>query len=187
MADKENIIKKLSEVQHKLKANKSQYNKFGNYAYRSSEDILEAVKPLLGDCSIILTDEIIEVAGRVYVRSQAQFLSSLSGEGISTFGFAREPSEQKGMSASQITGSASSYARKYSLNGLLLIDDNKDDDSRDNSKAVVDLPILKPNTPEWANVVKGLKGGYKMKDVETKYSVTEANKKKLNEESKKEI
>ena len=82
---------------------------------------------------------------------------------------------------------ADKYARKFALGGLLLIDDNSDVDSMDNSKEVVKLPELKPKTPEWTNVVKGLKGGYKMKDVETKYSVTEANKKKLNEDAKKEV
>ena len=175
----------LKEVQNKLKVTKSQYNKFGKYNYRSLDDILEAVKPLLGEALLTITDEVVEVGGRVYVKATAEFTHK--GDSKAVTSFAREAESMAGMSASQITGTASSYARKFALGGLLLIDDNSDVDSMDNSKEVVKLPELKPKTPEWTNVVKGLKGGYKMKDVETKYSVTEANKKKLNEDAKKEV
>jgi hypothetical protein len=121
------LNKKLSEIQRKLKAPKGQQNNFGNYRYRSCEDILEAVKPLLGDCTITITDEVIEVAGRVYVKSTATISD---GENhISTNSYAREAEHKKGMDESQVTGSTSSYARKYALNGLLLIDDTKDADT----------------------------------------------------------
>jgi hypothetical protein len=121
------LNKKLSEIQKKLKAPKGQKNSFGGYKYRSCEDILEAVKPLLGDCTIVITDEVVDVAGRVYVKSTATISD---GENyISTNSYAREADHKKGMDESQVTGSTSSYARKYALNGLLLIDDTKDADT----------------------------------------------------------
>ena len=126
------IIKALNEIQKKLNAPKSQLNKFGNYNYRNCEDILKAVKPLLGDGIILLNDEIQMIGDRFYVAATATF--KLAGEEISVKAYARESLDKKGMDAAQITGSTSSYARKYSLNGLLLIDDNKDADSMDNSK-----------------------------------------------------
>ena len=120
----------LSQIQQKLKAPKGQYNNFGKYRYRSCEDILEAVKPVLKefDMSVTLSDE-IEVAGdRVYVKATAT-LHSKNGIVAKTTAFAREPSSKKGMDDSQITGTASSYARKYALNGLFAIDDTKDADT----------------------------------------------------------
>jgi len=126
------IIKALNEIQKKLNAPKSQLNKFGNYNYRNCEDILKAVKPLLGDGIILLNDEIQMIGDRFYVAATATY--KLAGEEISVKAYARESLDKKGMDAAQITGSTSSYARKYSLNGLLLIDDNKDADSMDNSK-----------------------------------------------------
>jgi len=121
------LEKKLSDIQKKLNAPKSQFNNFGKYAYRNLEDILQAVKPLLGDCTIVISDDIKEVAGRVYVKATATF--SDGSQTIENTAFAREPMAKKGMDESQITGAASSYARKYALGGLLLIDDNKDADS----------------------------------------------------------
>lgn len=118
---------KLCEVQRNLNAPKSQHNAFGKYNYRNCEDILQAVKPLLGGAVILLSDEIIMVGERVYVKATATFKGE--GEAIIVTAFAREPLNRKGMDESQITGAASSYARKYALNGLLLIDDNKDADS----------------------------------------------------------
>jgi hypothetical protein len=126
------IIKALNEIQKKLNAPKSQLNKFGNYNYRNCEDILKAVKPLLGEGIILLNDEIQMIGDRFYVVATATY--KLAGEEISVKAYARESLDKKGMDAAQITGSTSSYARKYSLNGLLLIDDNKDADSMDNSK-----------------------------------------------------
>ena len=119
----------LDKIQAELKAPKGQFNTFGKYHYRSCEDIVEAVKPILAkyECYLLLSDEIIEVGGRVYVKSTA----TIKGKSIdiSVSAFAREPAEKKGADHSQITGSASSYARKYALNGLLAIDDTKDADS----------------------------------------------------------
>ena len=126
------IIKALNEIQKKLNAPKSQLNKFGNYNYRNCEDILKAVKPLLGDGIILLNDEIQMIGDRFYVVATATY--KLADEEISVKAYARESLDKKGMDAAQITGSTSSYARKYALNGLLLIDDNKDADSMDNSK-----------------------------------------------------
>jgi hypothetical protein len=121
------LTNKLATIQQKLKAPKGQMNKFGGYKYRSCEDILEVVKPLLGDLVLIISDDIVEVGGRVYVKATAS-LSSGSGT-LSTTAFARESETKKGMDDSQITGSASSYARKYALNGLFCIDDTKDADA----------------------------------------------------------
>jgi hypothetical protein len=119
----------LIVIQTKLKAPKSQYNSFGKYKYRSAEDILEAVKPLLGEQGVLLTlsDDIIEVSGRFYVKATAT--AAKDGESVSNTAFAREDDTKKGMDGSQITGTASSYARKYALNGLFLIDDTKDADT----------------------------------------------------------
>lgn len=128
------VIKRLAKVQKEIKAPKGQFNKFGNYKYRSCEDILSAAKEVLpDDCSIIIEDEIIMMGNRFYVKATAQFGCP---EGVvSTTGLAREQETKKGMDESQITGSASSYARKYALNGLLAIDDTKDADTMDNGKS----------------------------------------------------
>lgn len=129
-----NIYEKLAVIQSKLKAPKGQYNKFGNYNYRSCEDILEAVKPLLAETKTVLsvTDQMEIVGTRVYVRAEAHLRdcedASSSGE-LVTVAYAREEESKKGMDSSQVTGAASSYARKYALNGLFCIDDNKDSDS----------------------------------------------------------
>ncbi len=122
----------LNQIQQKLKAPKSQYNSFGKYSYRNCEDILEAVKPLLGTHTLIITDEVVSIGNRYYVKATAQIFDE-AGVAVSkpVSAYAREAEEQKGMNDAQITGSASSYARKYALNGLLLIDDTKDDDTRE--------------------------------------------------------
>jgi len=126
-------MKELIKIQEKLKAPKNQRNNFGKYNYRSCEDILEAAKPLANKegCSITLSDEVVEIGGRVYVKATATLLKDDLEASVSAF--AREPETQKGMNEAQITGSASSYARKYALNGLFAIDDTKDSDSEDNS------------------------------------------------------
>lgn len=126
---------KLVQIQTKLNAPKGQFNKFGGYAYRSCEDILKAVKPLLEatECALTITDEIVTVGERTYVVATASLYDAKTGEQIaSAKGWAREALTKKGMDESQITGSSSSYARKYSLNGLLAIDDSKDADTMDN-------------------------------------------------------
>ena len=134
------IHQKLFEVQQKLKAPKGQLNKFGGYNYRSCEDILEAVKPLLQENNLILclSDEMREVGGRVYVQATATLADTETGEGITTTAFAREEAEKKGMDSSQITGAASSYARKYALSGLLCIDDTKDSDATNTGEKMPD-------------------------------------------------
>ena len=127
---KNNVYFKLMKVQSKLKCEKSQYNKFGGYAYRSTSDILEAVKPLLSEVGavIIVNDELKLIGDRYYVEATAMFLDCDTGDSIVSRAIAREAEGQKGMSEAQVTGSSSSYARKYALNALLLIDDTKDDD-----------------------------------------------------------
>jgi len=122
----------LVSVQQNLKAPKGQFNAFGKYKYRSCEDILEAVKPLLGEASLTISDEIVAVLDRVYVKATVTL--TLGEATTSVSAFARESLTKKGMDDSQITGTASSYARKYALNGLFLIDDTKDADTMDNSK-----------------------------------------------------
>jgi hypothetical protein len=122
------IVKKLINIQSKLKAPKSQFNKFGNYAYRNAEDILEAIKPLLAENGLYQTisDEVVSVGGKNYVRSTVTVSDGI--DNVYATAMAREPDEQKGMNDSQITGSSSSYARKYALNGMYAIDDTKDAD-----------------------------------------------------------
>lgn len=126
------VLQKLSAVQLALHAPKNQYNSFGKYSYRSCEDILEALKEPLraNNASVIISDTIETVGDRVYVKATAAIYDNESGEHISTTAFAREDETKKGMDGAQITGAASSYARKYALNGLFLIDDNKDADTR---------------------------------------------------------
>jgi len=126
------IYFKLEKIQKTLKAPKNQTNTFGKYKYRSCEDILEAVKPLLNGAVVTISDTIREVGGRVYVEAVATFSDGLNQ--VCVTAFAREPAERKGMDESQITGSASSYARKYALNGLFLIDDTKDADATHDPK-----------------------------------------------------
>jgi hypothetical protein len=120
---------KLVLIQRELKAPKSNFNSFGKYKYRSCEDILEAVKPLLAKhgCYLTLSDDIIMVGDRIYVKATATYREGK--EELVVTAFAREEAEKKGMDASQVTGTASSYARKYALNGLFLIDDTKDADT----------------------------------------------------------
>jgi hypothetical protein len=126
-----NIYEKLHIIQTTLKANKGQYNAFGKYKYRSCEDILESVKPLLVQTSTILvvSDELIMIGDRYYVKATAKLQDTEADVYVDSVGYAREEESKKGMDSSQVTGAASSYARKYALNGLLCIDDNKDADA----------------------------------------------------------
>lgn len=122
---------KLLNVQSELKAPKSQYNSFGKYKYRSCEDILEALKPILNKnkATIIISDDILFVEGRHYIKATVKFIDTENGETVENSALAREDEIKKGMDLSQITGSVSSYARKYALNGMFAIDDTKDSDS----------------------------------------------------------
>lgn len=125
------LKEKLMNIQTEIKAPKNLYNSFGKYKYRNAEGICEAVKPYLAkeNVSLTLADEIIEVGGRIYVKASATLMDNETDDYIQTFALARESAEKKGMDDSQITGTASSYARKYALNGLFLLDDTKDADS----------------------------------------------------------
>ena len=126
------LDEKLMRIQTEIKAPKNLYNSFGKYKYRNAEGICEAVKPYLQKekCNLTLEDDIIEVGGRIYVKAIATLSDCESDECISVSAFARESSEKKGMDDSQITGTASSYARKYALNGLLLLDDRWKEEGR---------------------------------------------------------
>lgn len=149
------MISKLIKIQSELKAPKNQENKFGGFKYRSCEDILEALKPLLSKYELLLTlnDEIIMIGNRYYVQATAKVTDS-SGEYIQARAFARESEEKAKMDSSQVTGSASSYARKYALNGLFCIDDTKDQDFYDNSSNRVNAP-LKLKKKQVDEIIKG--------------------------------
>lgn len=138
------LHEKLLAIQTKLKAPKGQYNSFGKYSYRSAEDILEAVKPLNAEQGVLLTitDEIKEVGGRIYVVATATVSDGTDELKVSAF--AREPENKKGMDESQITGATSSYARKYALNGLYAIDDNKDADTDEHKQQQENAPKKQP-------------------------------------------
>lgn len=131
------VYKKLIKVQQELKVPKNQRNTFGNYNYRSGEDILEALKPILAkhEATVFISDKVVVKENNwAYIETTATFVDIETGESISTTAFARETENKKGMDSSQITGSASSYARKYALNGLFLIDDSVDPDSDSHQK-----------------------------------------------------
>lgn len=157
------ITDKLIAIQQALKAPKGQYNSFGGYNYRSCEDILEAVKPILAKEKVALTisDEIVEVGGRIYVKATATLHDPSDANVIArTSAYAREEESKKGMDAAQLTGATSSYARKYALNGLFAIDDNKDADATNTHgkaepkkeyPAEPKAPKTAPETPRTAN------------------------------------
>lgn len=121
------LTTQLAKIQKDLKVHKGHFNKFGNYKYRSCEDILEALKPLLNGLIITISDEIINIGDRFYVKATATISDGV--DAITTTSYAREEETKKGMDGAQVTGSASSYARKYALNGLFGIDDTKDSDT----------------------------------------------------------
>ena len=175
----------LSEIQQKLKVPKGKFNSFGKYKYRTCEDIFEAVKPLLGDMTLTVTDEPVVVGDRYYIKATATL--SQAGNSWIAIGYAREPDDKKGMDVSQVTGTASSYSRKIALSGLLCIDDTKDADDdgtgnkQPNPDAEVDrmlaafqkfgidpkdekfyewLPtyLKLPDHGEWVDVARALKG-----------------------------
>lgn len=152
--DSMKIYEKLSAIQQELKAPKGQYNRFGKYKYRSCEDILEAVKPICAKykTALVLLDRISEVGGRFYVTAQAQLHDFESDNAVTATAHAREPEKKPGMDESQITGTASSYARKYALNGLFCIDDTNDADTdeyrRNTEKAEAKKVEQKPSAEE---------------------------------------
>ena len=129
------ILEQLLAVQAELKAPKGQYNSFGEYKYRSCEDILEAVKPLLQrqKLTLTITDDVVMVGDRIYIKATARLVNT-DDESVENTAFAREADKKGGMDDGQITGSTSSYARKYALNGLFLIDDTKDEDNEEHMR-----------------------------------------------------
>lgn len=136
MEEKKKIYSKLSNIQQELKAPKGQRNDFGKYNYRSCEDILEAVKPICAKnkTTLVLSDTLVNIGERYYIRATATLYDIESSDEISNTAYAREEETKKGMDGSQITGTASSYARKYALNGLFNIDDTKDADTNEYHK-----------------------------------------------------
>lgn len=170
------IYEKLLNVQAELKAPKNQLNKFGGYNYRSCEDILEAAKGVLkaNKLTLIVSDELVIIGERYYIKATATVIDIEDGEDVSTSAYAREEETKKGMDASQITGSASSYARKYALNGLFCIDDTKDSDflnkevkklSEAQVKRLFTIANNKGYTPE--DVKKAIASKFKKIDVAT--------------------
>lgn len=143
------VHEKLMKVQSQLKAPKNQFNSFGKYNYRSCEDILEGLKPILAEVGaiVLLYDAIVQVGDRYYVQATAKFVDIESGDSVQTTAFAREDADKKGMDLAQVTGSVSSYARKYALNGLFCIDDAKDSDATNQHGKEQPKPtVVKPNT-----------------------------------------
>ena len=138
------MIKNLVNIQNELKAPKSNFNSFGKYRYRSAEDILTAVKPLLAkySCTMTITDEVVFIGGRFYIKATAT-ITDEDGNTESVSAFAREDESKKGMDGSQITGTASSYSRKYCLNGMFLIDDTKDADTDEFYNQTQDTKLTK--------------------------------------------
>ena len=150
----------LVKIQAELKAPKNQTNNFGKYKYRSAEDIIEAVKPILNKygTALVVSDEVVQVGDRIYIKATATLLDATDNV-VSVNGWAREEEVKKGMDAAQITGSASSYARKYALNGLFAIDDTKDSDATNEHKDEVgeqkrmELILMLENTT-WDETMK---------------------------------
>lgn len=167
-------MKKLIFIQNELKCKKTQFNSFGKYYYRNTESILEALKPLLlkYECLLVITDEVIQIGERYYVKATAAITDNELS--VSVSGFAREEDSKKGFDASQITGAASSYARKYALNGLFAIDDTKESDTTN----VKEKPELTPQSENWGKVVEYCKTNG-MDKVEKKYFLSEETKLKL--------
>ncbi|HFO7598783.1 TPA: ERF family protein [Escherichia coli] len=143
---KTELHKKLWTIQQTLNAPKNQRNNFGGYNYRSAEDILEAVKPLLQNITLTVSDEIVLIGNRYYVKATATL--SDGEDVIEVTAYAREEESKKGMDASQLTGATSSYARKYALNGLFCIDDAKDPDTDAYAKQTNQQPRQQKNTPK---------------------------------------
>lgn len=185
----------LHTIQQKLKCNKSQYNSFGKYAYRNAEDILEAVKPLLAETksTLILDDDLIVVGPMVFIQSTAT-LTDEEGKSWTASAAARHSEELKGMQDSQVSGATSSYARKYALNGLFLIDDTRDADTT-NDGTKIDKKVekksptpsssapkkdwLNPKTPAWDHTLKRMKEGMSLEEVKKFFLISKANEQSL--------
>ena len=182
-------MSKLIEIQKRLKAPKGQYNSFGKYKYRSCEDILEAVKPILADtgCTLTLSDEIVLIGDRYYVKA----IAWLKGEDVDEVvtAYAREADNKAGMDSCQVTGTASSYARKYALNGLFCIDDTKDADTdeyavqtkkpapastpaKEEKEEKKEKEVFDPKHPHWQAVLdKMVAGKGSLKELQNYYTI----------------
>ena len=181
------VYTKLLNVQSELKAPKSQYNSFGKYKYRSCEDILEALKPILNKnkATVIISDDILFVEGRHYIKATVKFIDTENGEMVENSALAREDEVKKGMDSSQITGSVSSYARKYALNGMFAIDDTKDSDSTNTHGVEPDKPEpAKLSAKQVGRLLAiGLKAGIKEPEIK-KVIKTEFGKDKIEDLNK---
>jgi hypothetical protein len=179
-----NILQKLQKIQTELKVNKGQRNNFGKYNYRSAEDILEAIKPIADKYKVMfkITEELKALEGFLFVESVAQIFDlevDNKVEKIESVGTAVLDFDAKGMQNPQRTGAASSYAKKYALGNLLLIDDTKDSDATNDHSKPSGKPELKMGSTEFKKVVQAIKGGYTIEQVESKYSVSSAVKQLL--------
>ena len=179
-----NILQKLQIIQNELKVNKGQRNNFGKYNYRSAEDILEAIKPIADKYKVMfkITEELKALEGFLFVESVAQIFDlevDNKVEKIESVGTAVLDFDAKGMQNPQRTGAASSYAKKYALGNLLLIDDTKDSDATNNHSKPSGKPELKMGSTEFKKVVQALKGNFTIEQVESKYSVSNAVKQLL--------
>lgn len=153
-----NLYEKLQKIQYEMKAPKNLYNKFGNYKYRNAEGILEAFKPF-GEkykVALVLDDEIVNIGDRYYIKATATIYDIEKEESVRNSAYARESFDKKGMDDSQITGTASSYARKYALNGLFLLDDTKDADTDEFHEEIDKKPAPKKATAEQVKEIKEL-------------------------------
>ena len=173
-------MEELIKIQSELKAPKGQFNSFGKYKYRSAEDILEAVKPLLAKngCTLTLSDELVLIGERYYIKATATLKNGACVEAVTAY--AREEAEKRGMDGSQITGTASSYARKYALNGLFCIDDTKDADTDEyTAKTKAEKPAAKKAAPKQEKVltnrekviIAAEEKGISMKDLAAQYGL----------------
>ena len=173
-------MESLSKIQAELKCPKGSLNKFGNYKYRSAEQILESVKPLLQKhgSTLILSDEILELGGKLFLKATAR-LFNLEGD-VKVYGYA-EMGEHKGMSSEQCTGTASSYARKYALNGLFLIDETESDpDSKDNTKPVNTEKKPKIEGERFLKAIEAIRNGeFTAEELQAKFDINEVQKKSL--------
>jgi hypothetical protein len=177
---------KLNDIQKLVKVPKSQTNDFGKYKYRSCEDIVEAVKPIINNEGfwLTMTDEVVLIGTRFYIKATATITNGT--DSYSAIGYAREEETKKGMDGSQITGAASSYARKYALNGLFAIDDAKDSDATNKGEEKPTVPQPKPkpeftiNSPKFKEAHKAIsEGTYTIEQMKDKYTLSESTIKVL--------
>ena len=188
-----NIHAKLSKIQATLVANKTQFNEFGNYNYRSCEDIMQALKPHLWEsgCTVTVSDEIVAVGHRIYVKATATF--SDGENSISVSAFAREAENKKGRDDSQLTGATSSYARKYALAGLFAIDDNKDADYLNNNPSYTQQNVQGAYLPDdvFNRMLVALKSGIDKHGnpftTQSIYDYLEKNKLSLTQEQRNQL